>query len=269
MSNNQTEATATTTPSASGRIAAPRQIEKELADLTASGWNLGESHRKLYRAIRSDPSAARAFAKLTTGSRAIKPVILLLDLELECSSRAIPREYWDHWKDKWEGLGRTAKSLKRIAVSMEKQIQRNPRGPIALPTLLPTTDGEAEDKQREEYARSIHANFRLTAIAASLRENASEIERFCQMRRDWLRKMPRKYRDTIRREHQVLFLGFVKARTGRSHFEDLAALLNVCKAVSQPKDNGPEFSADYFRKLSNRFSTPLTRKWQNSSASPD
>jgi hypothetical protein len=171
----------------------------------------------------------------------------------------VPPEGWDHWKDKWKDLGRTAKSLERIASGMEKQIQRNSQGPIALPTLLPTTDGEAEEKQREEYSRSLAANGRLTAIAAGLRENASEIERLCQMRRDWLRKMPRKYRATIRREQHVMFLSFVGSRTGKSHYEDLAAVLNVCKTVSQPEGNGLEFSADYLRKLSDRFSTPLTK----------
>lgn len=43
MSKNQTKTTAATMRPATGRTAAPRQIKKELAQLSASGWNLGES----------------------------------------------------------------------------------------------------------------------------------------------------------------------------------------------------------------------------------
>lgn len=248
--------------SASGRVVASSQIDAEFAQLASSGWNLGESHRRLYRAIRSDPSAASAFAKLTTGSRAIPPVILLLNLEVEAFSQGKPRQDWkgwDRWKDKWEDLGRTGKSLKRIAANIEKHIQRSDRGPIPLPTLLPTTEGEVEDKERGEYAHSLQANRRLKAIVASLRENASEIERFCQIRRDWLRRMPRKRRDTIQSERHILFLRFVEARTGKSHFEHVATLLNVCRTTCHPGDNINEFSADYLRKLSSRFSTPFIK----------
>ena len=262
MSVSRTKRTVTGTRAAKYKMAIPRQVEEELVQLSQLGWNLGESHRKLYRAIRSDPSASIAFEKLTAGLRAIPPVILLLSLEAEGFSRGEPRQDWkdwDRWKDKWEDLGRTARSLKRIASSMEKHIKRNDRGPIPLPTLLPTTEGEAADKEREEYSRSHQANARLTAIVASLLENALEIERFCQMRHNWLQRMPRKHRDTIQSERRVLFLRFVEARTGESHFEDIAALFNVCTRVSQPNAQATEFSADYLRKLSNRFSTPLIK----------
>jgi hypothetical protein len=231
-------------------------------EIESSGWKFSDTHRRLYAAMQENISARTAFQKLTTGPKAISPAILLLSLEAESFLRGMPRQdwkEWDRWKDKWEDLGRTAKSLKRIALKMEKQIQHSARGPIPLPTLLPTTEGEPEEKEREEYAWSLQANGRLTAITAGLRENASEIEHFCQMRRAWLRRMPRKHRDSIQSERHVLFLRFVESRTGKSHFEHLAALLNICKTVSQPESKSPEFSADYLRKLSNRFSTPLIK----------
>ena len=246
-----------------GTTATSLQIEAEFARLSQLGWNLGESHRKVYWAIKSDLSGNIAFGKLTTGPKAIPPVILLLSLEVEAFSQGEPRQDWkgwDRWKDKWEDLGRIAKSMKRIASKMEKHIQRSDRGPIPLPTLLPTTQGEAADKEREEYTRSHQADARLTAIVAGLRENVSEIEGFCQMRRNWLRKMPRKHRDTIRSERRVLFLRFVETRTGEPNFEDLATLFNICKTVSQPNVQTADVSADYLRKLSSRFSTPLIEK---------
>jgi hypothetical protein len=185
-------------------------------------------------------------------------VILLLNLELEVSFHGC--EDLDLWKSKWEHLRRTAKSLKRIASGTEKHIHRDPRGPIALPTLLPTNDGDAEEKQRAEYSRSLQANGRLVAIVAGLRESALEIEHFCRMQRDWVRKMPQKYRDIVRRERNLLLLRFVESSTGKPHFEDLAALLNICKSVAHLECNGTEFSADNLRKLAERFSTPLIKQ---------
>ena len=234
-------------------------------EIESSGWKFSDTHRRLYAAIQADVSAKTAFQRLTTGARAVSPAILLLTLEAESFANGKPRKYWEEWerwKYKWEDLGRTARSLKRIAASIEKQIERSDCGwgPIPLPALLPMTEGVAEEKDRKEWRESLQAGQRLGAIATGLRENALEIEHLCQMRREWMARMPRKHRNTMQNEWHVLFLRFVEARTGEPHFEDLAALLNTCHVVSQPESKDLKFSADYLRKLSSRFSTPLIEK---------
>ena len=225
-------------------LALPPEIE-------SSGWRFSEIHRKAFKAITEDPKAQRAFKSLTAGKNAISPASLLLNLGLE--SKYFLRGHWkewDRWQDKWEYLERLVKSLKQIASKVEKHVKVSDRGPIPLPTL-------AGMETEHEYVSSLGSNGRLKVIAGQLLKSASEIERDCEIRREWLRKMPRKdRRDIIEKERLVRFMCFVKARTGKPHFEKIATLLNVVRGTSGSPN---EISADSLRKLSKRLTTPFIK----------
>jgi hypothetical protein len=225
-------------------LALPPEIE-------SSGWKFSEIHRKAFKAITEDPKAQRAFESLTAGKNAISAASLLLNLGLE--SKYFLRGHWkewDRWQEKWEYLERAVKRLRGIAAKMQKYLEPRNRGPIPLPTL-------AGMETEHEYVSSLGSNGRLKVIAGQLLESALEIEQDCEICREWLRKMPRKdRRDIIEKERLVRFMCFVKARTGKPHFEKVATLLNVVRGTSGSTN---EISADFLRKLSKRRTTPFIK----------
>lgn len=105
---------------------------------------------------------------------------------------------------------------------MQKFLEPKYRGPIPLPTR--TSPGD------EGYEKSHLAEQRLKSISEQLFKDASEIEQYCNMRKEWLRNTPRKDRKGMaQKEHLVMFLRYVKSRTGRPHTGGIAALLNVVR----------------------------------------
>jgi hypothetical protein len=212
--------------------------------IESSGWNFDKETRVAYRKIIGDPEAKRAFEKLTTGNKPISPAHLLLSLgELKSFPNRTWKD-WDHWQDKWEYLERAVKSLRRIASKMQKYLEPKYRGPIPLPTWTGRED--------ESYTKSHLAEQGLRSITEQLSKDASEIEQYCKMRREWLRKTPRKDRKAMaEKEHLVMFLRFVENRTGRPHTEDVVALLNVIWGTA---GDSSEVTANELRKLSKRFS---------------
>ena len=213
-------------------------------EIESSGWNFDNETRLAYRKIIGDLEARKAFEKLTIGNRSIPPAHLLLSLgEIKRFPSRTWNE-WDRWQDKWEYLERTVKSLRRIASKMQKYLEPKYRGPIPLPTWTGPED--------ESYLKSHLAEQRLRSIAEQFSRDASEIERYCNMRREWLRKTPRKDRKGMaEKERLVMFLRFVESRTGRPHTEDVVALLNVIRGKA---GDSSEVTANELRKLSKRFS---------------
>jgi hypothetical protein len=205
-----------------------------------------------YRKIIRDLEARRAFEKLTTGKKPISPAHLLLNLG---QLKGFPNRTWkdwDRWQDKWEYLERAVKGLRRIASKMQKYLEPRHRGPVPLPTWTGPED--------ESYVNSHLAEQRLRSITEQLLKDASEIEQYCNMRREWLRKTPRKDRkDMAEKEHLVMFLRYVENSTGRPHTEHIAALLNV---VLGRAGNPSEVTVNKLRKLSKRFSAaPRIAHW--------
>ncbi len=221
-------------------------------ELESSGWNFDNEIRLAYRKIIDDVQAKRAFEKLTKGNRSIPPAHLLLSFgELKRFPSRTWKE-WDRWQDKWEYLERTVKGLRRIASKMQKYLEPRYRGPIPLPTWTGPED--------ESYSKSHLAEQRLRSITDQLFKDASEIEQYCNMRREWLRKTPRKNRKGMaEKEHLVMFLRYVESSTGRPHTEDVAALLNVVRGRA---GDSSEVTANELRKLSKRFSAaPRIAHW--------
>ena len=235
-SKNKANKTATATKSPA-RYELPPELE-------SSGWNFDNEIRLTYRKIIDDAQAKRAFEKLTKGNRSIPPAHLLLSLGEQERFPSRTWKEWDRWQDKWEYLERTVKSLRRIALKMEKYLEPKYRGPIPLPTWTGPED--------ESYLKSHQAEQRVRSITEQLLKDASEIEQYCDMRREWLRKTPRKDRKSLaEKEHLVMFLRFVENRTGRPHAEDVAALLN---AIHGRVGDSNEVTVNQLRKLSKRFS---------------
>jgi hypothetical protein len=221
-------------------------------ELESSGWNFDKETRLAYRKIIGDPKAKRAFEKLTRGNNPIPPAHLLLSLgQLKGFANRTWKD-WDHWQEKWEYLERTVKSLRRIASKMQKYLEPRYRGPIPLPTWTGPED--------ESYSQSHLAEQRLRSITEQLFKDASEIEQYCNMRREWLRKTPRKDRKGMaEKEHLVMFLRYVESSTGRPHTEHVAALLNVIWGIA---GDSSEVTANELRKLSKRLSAaPRIRHW--------
>ena len=213
-------------------------------EIESSGWNFDIETRLAYRQIIGDPEAKKAFEKLTTGKTPMSPAHLLLGLGLLKGFPNRTWKHWEHWQDKWEYLERTVKSLRRIASRMQRYLEPRYRGPIPLPTWTGPED--------ESYSKSHLAEQRLRSITEQLSKDASEIEQYCNMRREWLRKTPRKDRKGMaEKEHLVRFLSGVESRTGRPHTEDVAALLNV---IWGRAGDSNEVTANQLRKLSKRFS---------------
>jgi hypothetical protein len=159
---------------------------------------------------------------------------------------------WDPWQDKWEYLERAVRGLRRITSKMQKYLAPRYRGPIPLPTWAGPED--------ESYSKSHQAEQRLRSITEELLKDALEIEQYCNMRREWLRKTPRKDRkDMAEKEHLVMFLRYVKNATGRPHAEDVAALLNVVRGIAGDPN---EVTVNELHKLSKRFSAaPRIAHW--------
>ncbi len=221
-------------------------------ELELSGWNFDDVTRLAYRKIIGDVQAKGAFEKLTKGNRSIPPAHLLLGLgELKRFPVRTWKE-WDQWQEKWEYLERTATTLRRIASKMRMYLESKYRGPIPLPTWTGPED--------ESYIKSHQAEHGVRAISERLLKDASEIEQYCEMRREWLRKTPRKDRKSMaEKEHLVMFLRSVENRTGRPHIEDVAALLNVVQGRS---GTSSEVTVNQLRKLSKRFSAaPRIAHW--------
>lgn len=221
-------------------------------EIESSGWNFDNETRLAYRKIIGDPEARRAFEKLTTGNRPISPAHLLLSLrELKSFPNRTWKD-WHYWQDKWEYLERAVKGLRRIASKMQKYLEPRYRGPIPLPTWTGPED--------ESYSKSHLAEQRLRSITEQLCKDASEIEQYCNMRREWLRKTPRKDRKGMaEKEHLVMFLRYVESSTGRPHTEDVAALLNVVRGRA---GDSSEVTVNELRKLSKRFSAaPRIAHW--------
>ena len=221
-------------------------------EIESSGWNFDKETRLAYRKIIGDPEAKRAFEKLTTGNKPISPARLLLNLGQLKDFPNRTWKGWDHWQEKWEYLESAAKRLRRIASKMEKYLEPNFRGPIPLPTWTGPED--------ESYLESHQAEKHLKSITERLSKDASEIEQYCNMRREWLRKTPRKDRKLMaEKEHLVMFLLFVESSTGRPHTEDVVALLNVIRGIA---GDSSEVTANELRKLLKRFSAaPRIAHW--------
>jgi hypothetical protein len=221
-------------------------------EIESSGWNFDNEIRLAYRQIIGDVQAKRAFEKLTKGNRSVSPAQLLLSLgELRRFPSRTWKE-WDRWQDKWEYLERTVRSLRRIASKIQKYIEPRHRGPIPLPTWTGPED--------ESYLKSHLAEQRLRSVTEQLFKDASEIEQYCNMRREWLRKTPRKDRKCMaEKEHLVMFLRYVESNTGRPHTEHIAALLNVVRGRA---GDSSEVTVSKLRKLSRRFSAaPRIAHW--------
>lgn len=243
-SKNKANKPATATKSAA-RYELPPELE-------LSGWNFDNQTRLAYRRIIGDVRAKRAFEKPTRGNRSILPAHLLLSLGELKRFPSNTWKGWDQWQDKWEYLERTVKSLRRIASKMQMYLKPEYRGPIPLPTWTGPED--------ESYLKSHQAEQRVRSITEQLLKDASEIEQYCKMRRQWLRKTPRKDRKSLaEKEHLVMFLRFVENRTGRPHAEDVAALLN---AIHGRVGDSNEVTVNQLRKLSKRFSAaPRSVHW--------
>ena len=217
--------------------------ELEIARLESnSGWRFRDSDRALFRDIRSDVEAQHAFEKLTKGRRAIRPAVLLLNL----GSEFCPRDWkeWEAWKDKWAGLSTAAKTIRLVEAKMKRHVGKSNRGPVPLPIMAGTEKGD------KDYIRSHRADSRLRDICKTLAACAAEIEEYCQMRRNWLREVPRK--NATQKERIVLFMRFVKEKTGKWYFERVAALLNVGRKINARN----EITAETLRKL-RKLRTPL------------
>jgi hypothetical protein len=221
-------------------------------EIESSGWNFDNETRLVYRKIINDPQARKAFKKLTTGSKPIPPANLLLALGGLKSFPNRTWKDWDRWQETWEYLDRAVKSLRRIASKMQKYLGPRYRGPIPLPTWTGPED--------DSYSKSHLAKQNLRSIAEQLSKDASEIEQYCKMRSEWLRKTPRKdRRGMAEKEHLVMFLRYVESTTGRPHTEHIAALVNVVRGKA---GDTSEVSANELRKLSKRFSAaPRIAHW--------
>jgi len=221
-------------------------------ELELSRWNFDDATRVAYRQIMGDVRAKRAFEKLTKGNRSIPPAHLLLDLGGLKRFPGRTWKGWDQWQEKWEYLQRTVTTLRRIASKMRMYLETKYRGPIPLPTWTGPED--------ESYIKSQQAGHDLRAISERLLKDASEIEQYCEMRRQWLQNTPRKDRKSMaEKEHLVMFLRSVENRTGKPHIEDVAALLNV---VHERSGTSSEITVTQLRKLSKRFSAaPRIAHW--------
>ena len=199
-----------------------------------------------------------AFHKLTSGANPIPAWNLLLTLAEEklsylgiweepggkrMTGRKFGQADWDKWDRKWEGIAANAKSIRLVSSKLSENIRRSPRGPIALPQLR---------ESEEEHAKSYGADGRLQSIAGQLLEQAAEMEQFCEMRRQWIKRMPKKdRRDAIEKERLGLLMCFVESRTKRPHIPQIAALLNAVRGTTGAAN---EVTEDYLRKLSKRLS---------------
>jgi hypothetical protein len=251
----------------------PERVPDVPPEITSSGWNFGEHHKRAFSDIGEDPNARTSFKNLTSCAKPISKSRLLLELVFEAEAWIGHRmtdkgaivsgrwDGWEKWSDKWKGLHAMAKSLKGLASKIEKHIALSERGPVALPVMV------GEPGEVERYTASHMANPRLKAIAAQLRENAAEIEGFWNSRQEWLKKLPRKNRgNLIERERLVMFMRFVEHETGEPHYEDIANLLSTVRESIANSNAVPfepdrdQLSSDMLRKLSKRPSTPLVER---------
>lgn len=203
--------------------------------------------RQLYHAIQKDPEARTAFDRLTRGKRAIHPSWLLFSVGTACSSADPPRqhdaenEWMQKWTDKWEGLGGTAKSLRLLAEKMQIHLGKSDIGPAPLAYM-------GIDRFEKDYAGRQNAQAVLQTLPPTLFAWAKLVERYCAMQKNWLRGWP-----TVKEGQKFQTLGllhWVKERTGRNHFERIAALINVGRRLRRHK----EVSGESLRKLWKRYS---------------
>jgi hypothetical protein len=234
------------------------RLKRLPADVTSFGWRFTELHIEVYEAIQCDPEARRAFEILTSGPAMVLPAHLLLNLGEEkkhylgiqetddgkwIRSGTFDDSHWKNWNSKWKGIAANAKSMRRISLKLTDNIRKSDRGPIALPTLR---EGDVE------RAASHGADNRLQSISEELLGLATEIEQYCETRRQWIKKMPKKdRRDIIEKERLVLLVRWIESRTGRPHFPQIAALLNATRGTVGATNH---VDPDYLRKLSSRLS---------------
>lgn len=174
-------------------------------------------NQKLFRQLRNDPDAWPAFEKLV--ERGYSRAALLVSLQHTFSNRLLFWTGWSSWKDKWDGLNSLGKTLQRVQQKMKRHLDRSERGPIPLPTLVATDEASAD------YQKSQMSDIRLRNIHEYIKNAAGEIEDYCQMRRQWLREVPRK--DIAERESIGMFMRSVKGRTGKWYLSDVAKLLKA------------------------------------------
>ena len=152
-----------------------------------------------------------------------------------------------------------ARTLTLIQKKMGKHLSRSERGPIPLPTLAGT------EKGTKEYERSHLSSSHLQAIYDGLKLAIAEIDEYCRMRREWLRRVPR--RDIAEKESLGLLMRSVKDRTGKCYHADLSKLLSIDVSKVAVTINNETVrlrplrtSADALRKIL-KLRTPLLDQW--------
>ena len=192
-------------------------VAQEFENLQSnSGWRLID-FQQLFGRIRKDRYAWPAFEKLT--GRGYRPDHLLMSLGHTFVNNTRFWDEWDAWKRKWEGLTSIAKTLRLLEKKMDGDLAGQSRGPIPLPTRVGTEAGS------EEYQKSQLSASRLRVIHENLKIAASEIEEYCRLRREWLRRVPR--RDIAEKESLGLLMRSVKERTHKWYFTDVSKLLSI------------------------------------------
>jgi hypothetical protein len=158
------------------------------------------------------------------------------------------RQAWERWNDALEGLGRNAKTLRRVSKQMKVYLAE---GRDDLP-------GEWGYSMRPPIGQIYQALFTqipssavvLSQFAEKLQECSNTLEAYCSLGKVW--RQVAAQTDHIEIQRTFALLSSVKERTGHCQFEQMAPLISVGRRLGGRMEETAESLRSMWRRESTR-----------------